>query len=488
MNKLRSEGLQLEYKKAKNSFPREAWKTYSSFANTKGGLLVLGINDDLTIEGVNDSNKIKKEFFDSLNNRNKVSQNILSDENITVKNIEGKTVIEIFIPEAEYKSKPIYINNNLNQSYIRDYEADRLVTEEELKTLMRNSSDDLDNDLLNGFNINDLNQEDLRRYREMLSKYNDRYQNMEFEDMLKEIGAYKLDRQNQEYKLTIGGLLFFGHYNSITEVIPHFHLDYQNKMNGANRWNDRLATGDTRYPDLNLFSFFNITLEKLTHTINQSFELSDDMTREDSTKDVITSLREALANALIHADYRENLPIKVEVYDSYYIFKNPGTMKVSHAEFAKGGMSIPRNHTIMTLFRRVGICERAGTGGPHIMSAAEKHKFKFPDIESDMVQTEIKIWKVDIADAHPYLSSDAKMIIKLLTKKMLPLSSTDIKNDLNLSKYFFDKSIKELLDEGIIEVTGASRATKYRLKVSTPEYIANLHNMIKTLQDYQTFK
>ena len=68
-NKFGEENREIEFKKAKNSFPKEALKTYSAFANTKGGVLILGI-DDATKEivGVNDVAKIKKDLFDTLKN------------------------------------------------------------------------------------------------------------------------------------------------------------------------------------------------------------------------------------------------------------------------------------------------------------------------------------------------------------------------------------------------------------------------------------
>ena len=50
------ESSQVEYKKAKNDFPKDAWKSYSAFANTTGGYLILGISEVLT--GVKDAEKI----------------------------------------------------------------------------------------------------------------------------------------------------------------------------------------------------------------------------------------------------------------------------------------------------------------------------------------------------------------------------------------------------------------------------------------------
>ncbi|EAD3300885.1 TPA: ATP-binding protein, partial [Listeria monocytogenes] len=44
-NNLKPENSNLEYKESKNSLPKDFWKTYSAFANTKGGLVVLGVSE-----------------------------------------------------------------------------------------------------------------------------------------------------------------------------------------------------------------------------------------------------------------------------------------------------------------------------------------------------------------------------------------------------------------------------------------------------------
>ena len=159
-------------------------------------------------------------------------------------------------------------------------------------------------------------------------------------------------------------------------------------------------------------------------------------------------------------------------------------MRISVEEFAKGGASSPRNHVITTLFRRIGVCERAGTGGPQIFSTAAQHKLNIPNFQIENNITKLKIWKVDIADAHPELSENSKNILKLLVKSTSPLGSQDIRSLLDLSKHYFDKSIAELLDSNLIEVEGRSRSTKYALKTESTEHLANLHNMITVLQSY----
>ena len=95
------ESSQVEYKKAKNNFPKDAWKSYSAFANTTGGYLILGISEDEckkpVLTGVTDAEKIISDFCSTLSDRSKVSLNIIDNEDIKTSIIEDKTIVIIRI-------------------------------------------------------------------------------------------------------------------------------------------------------------------------------------------------------------------------------------------------------------------------------------------------------------------------------------------------------------------------------------------------------
>lgn len=83
------ERINFETKKAENSIPKSVWETYSAFANTIGGYILLGISEQkgregnllYTTTGIKNPEKLKKELFDTLNS-DKVSTNILTDTDV----------------------------------------------------------------------------------------------------------------------------------------------------------------------------------------------------------------------------------------------------------------------------------------------------------------------------------------------------------------------------------------------------------------------
>ena len=108
-----------EVKKAKEGLPVSLWSTYSSFANCYGGVIILGVaeNKDGTWRTTGlknaDKDKLLKEFWNSINNRNKVNINLLSDKDVTVYDTGDDIIIVISVPMARREQKPVYINDDM---------------------------------------------------------------------------------------------------------------------------------------------------------------------------------------------------------------------------------------------------------------------------------------------------------------------------------------------------------------------------------------
>ena len=138
------ENNRLEAKAAAVGLPKSLWATYSAFANTNGGVILLGVTEDakhqLHIDGVNDAEALVIDFWNIINNQGKVSINILSDKNVTIQELDGRKIIVIDVPRAQRYDKPIYLDANLLSSYKRNGEGDYRCTKEAIQAMLRDAS------------------------------------------------------------------------------------------------------------------------------------------------------------------------------------------------------------------------------------------------------------------------------------------------------------------------------------------------------------
>lgn len=488
---LKIEGVDLEYKKAKNSLPKSFWETYSAFANTDGGKIILGVDEknlDDPFQGVENPQKIRDDLLALVSNKQKVSCNLLTDKDIEYRDIpdKSKQLVIVTVREANPDQKPVHLKNDYRESYKRLGEGDVRLDKEELKYLMTSSHDDIDSELLNNFDEDDLNLDTIANYKELLIELtgNEKYNKISLRDFLTEIGVFKKDRTDNQYKLTAGGLLFFGKHQSIISRYPKFQLDYFEKdYSLSTRWSDRISTGDMMYPDLNMFDFFNLSYKKLTATTSDRFELNDESAhRLPFKKDLSESIREALVNCLMHAYYDFDSPIVITAYQDYYEFKNPGKMKISVPEFIHGGTSKTRNSTISSLFRRIGLSEKAGSGGPKIFDISEKYNLKIPEVRTTFDSTIVTIWKVDLLSSYHNISESEKIMLAYIIENGY-ITKNDVLEQSLMTEYKFRESIKSLQSKNYIEVEGKGRSTRYTLPKSSTEQYHMLKQQIKNLGD-----
>lgn len=372
-------------KSGKGEIPDSIWETYSAMANTNGGHIYLGIEEtkshDFVLRGIQKPEQLLKSFWDTVHNKMKISRDILQDRNAQLITIDGKTIIELIIPRADRQVKPIYIGNNpMSGTYIRRHEGDYRANEETVRRMMAEAVEESRDDrIIEGFGLDDLDINTINTYRNRFSanKPENPWNDLPMESFLVRIGAMRKERKtNGKTGLTLAGLLMFGRYDTITEILPNYMVDYQERPEPKKeaRWIDRVAPDGTWSG--NLYDFYQKVIRKLTAELKIPFTLKGE-TRIDDTP-IHQALREALTNTLIHADYTGRVSVLVVKRPDMFGFRNPGLMRISIDQAFQGGISDCRNHRIQDMFRYIGLGDHAGSGLPSILKSWKSQHWRTP--------------------------------------------------------------------------------------------------------------
>lgn len=107
-----------EFKSAKGGLPRSLWETYSTMANTEGGVILLGAterDEGIRLDGLTDAElaKVLKELWDNLNNRGKVSANLLTNNEVAPLPTGSAQLLAIRVPRATRTQRPVYLRHRL---------------------------------------------------------------------------------------------------------------------------------------------------------------------------------------------------------------------------------------------------------------------------------------------------------------------------------------------------------------------------------------
>ena len=379
------ENHERECKLAEGGLPESIWETYSAFANTDGGTILLGVRehrDSFTVNGLNDRQiaKYQKNFWSVLNDRNKISKNILLNHHVRVVEAEGKKLLEINVPAADRHDKPVYVGTDpMRGTYRRDYEGDFLCTEAAVRAMFADQRDiSVDSEILQDKGLDALNTDTIKGYRiifEQLHKGHPWNKLMTDEFLIKLKAAAK----NKEGTVspTVAGLLMFGDADKITDVFPDYFLDYREECDDRNvRWLYRTHSNEGDWSG-NLFDFFYKVTNRIDADVAVPFVNRRDGVRVDRV-DVHDALGEAVANALVHANYYGKRGIVIVKHGKKITISNPGTIRITKEEFYAGGNSDPRNPNLLKIFGFVNVGERAGSGVDKIMTAWEEQNWKKP--------------------------------------------------------------------------------------------------------------
>ena len=407
----------LEYKETiTNTF----LKTVSAYANYGTGKIIFGIADDGTVKGITNPEQT------CLDIENRINDNIDPIPEFTLETDSKTSIITLTVFEGLYKpylyKAKAYRRNDSSTISVERLEMTRLILE--------------------GQNLT---------FEELPAKS----QNLSFSVL-----ETKLKESLQLKEVTRDTLKT---------------LELYSDESGFNKAAELLADKNT-FPGIDMVRFgenINIILDRETidnRSVLEQYDLAlglfckyyqyekiNGILRESIYRIPEEAFRESIANALVHRTWDVNAEINVAMFDDHIEITSPGGLPkgMSEEEYYRGGISILRNRIIGSIFFRLRMIERFGTG---IRRINESYKNSSVKPVYFLSENTIRI-TLPVTEHENSLSPDENTVYKLLRGRSESRSSIVAKTGFGKTKVI--GILKKLESEGLIRISGKGRGTRY---------------------------
>ena len=182
------------------------------------------------------------------------------------------------------------------------------------------------------------------------------------------------------------------------------------------------------------------------------------------------AVREALVNCLVNTDYFLPCGVVIKKEDDKLVIENPGSIRTGKKQMLRGGISDPRNKTLMKMFNMIGIGERAGSGIPDIYQVWENEGWPMPVVEEsynpDRTRLSLEFAKKQTIktseeEKEPIKGAERKKEILKLIKVNSTITQVEIMKELDLTRKQVQKDKKELQEMHIIAREGTNRRGRW---------------------------
>ena len=355
------EGVSVEFKKAKEQLPDNLFETVCAFLNRNGGTVLLGVNDDKSIDGVNPdkADVLCKNIVNLSNNPQKLFPTfLLSAEKIVLNN---KTLIYVFVPISSQ------VHKTNGKIYDRSYDGDfELKTDDQIKQLYnRKSILYSENTIYPYLNQSHFVDGIVKKVRQIIKNNNalHPWNDLSDDDFFVTAGLYRTDLVSGLQGFTMSALLLFAKPEIIQSAIPHYKIDALLRVQNVDRYDDRENIR------CNIVEAYEKLLAFVAKHLPDPFYLEGD--QRISLRDKI--FREIIANMLIHREYNNAYPSSLIIYGDRVETKNANKAILVRQLFPGKFEPFPKNPNIAQIFTQMGRSEELGTGVKNVFKYSKAY-------------------------------------------------------------------------------------------------------------------
>ena len=428
------ENLTTEFKR---EYTDEIKKTVIAFANTAGGTLYIGVNDDKSISGVNNPDEVLLQITNAVRSSVKPDLSLFVD--YQTEKIGNTAILVISVQKGT--ACPYYLAGKGIRPegvYVRQGPSSVPATETAILAMIKET------DGTQYEKVRSLNQELSFTEAEGFFKAKDipftqnhqKTLHMQTTDgVYTNLGLLISDQSVHTIKLAV----FHGREKEIFKDRREF-------------------TGSLLKQLEDIYSF----LDMYNHTNAKVKGLY----REDQRDYPEEALREALLNALVHRDYAFSSSTLISIFDDRIEFVSVGGLpKGVSLDDILLGLSVPRNENLANVFYRLRLIEAYGTGIPKIMRSYINCARK-PELQTTNNAFKITLPNRNVinnkTNGSAALFSENEEKIIILFDKKTEISRNDVEHTLNVSQAMAVRLLRKLVDKGAIQVIGGGKNTRYR--------------------------
>lgn len=419
-------------------------KTVIGFCNQAGGRLILGIDNDGKIVGIEEDEAMQ--LMESLEHTIYQATTPPILPKIFLQRIGDKLILVLKVSSG--MNKPYYKKSEGLErgTYVRVGRSTLRATADMIEEL-RWQGRGLSFDVMPIYQatVTDLDSNKILKFLETRTKEK---QISITEEILK---AYKLTAEEHAHIYpSVCGLLLFGKkvdywFSEAMIICTHF-----SGVSGR----EAIATRDCVGT---LFEQFLNAYEFVLSQINKSFSIREPK-REEKFEIPEVAIRELLLNALIHRNYHLRAPIKVSIYQNRIEIFSPGGFPTPFTSM-KLGLTDVRNMAICRIFRESGYIEKLGTGILTAFEAYEKWGLPEPTIIDG--ENFVKCILPRGVHGSVQVSDNLQLILRLFTTAD-ELTVSDLIETLHMPRATATRRLNELVKNGALIKMGKGKGTKYK--------------------------
>jgi len=439
----------------KENFDKETIETVGAFANTKGGMILVGVSDKGKIIGVH----IRKETVNNWVNQIAQSTDPRIVPDIEVYTVNGKDVGIIWI--KEFPLKPVSVKG---RCFRRTGNSNRIMTPQEIAHMHLVSTDtSWDSFPTETTSLEAIDIEKVKRY---IKKANTvgRRKIDESADPLQILEKLNLVKDKRP---TLAAIILFGKAPQETLIQATVH---------CGRFKQETIIIDDNMIRGTAIEQIEEAMDFIRKNTNVRFVITGKPTRDEIWDYPLDALREAVVNAICHRDYADNSDIQLKIHDDRFTIWNPGGLLLGmtiEELYNPNHSSKLRNKLIAQIFYDIELIERYGSGIQRIIDACKNAGLP-PPVFEEKFGGFLVIFNKDIY-TEEYLKglglNERQIKAVLYAKEKGRITNKEYQELTGIKERLATMELNDLVSKGIVDKHGITgRGTYYAVaKAQKPQ-------------------